>query len=96
MIVSIDYDLTYTVDPAAWRSAIEVLQSAGHEVICVTGRRPDEPVCVQLQAVVADVIYTGGRPKAQAAKSAGWWPDIWIDDTPESVGRALYWGDPHE
>lgn len=88
MLIAIDYDDTYTADPALWDVFIAVASSRGHEVICVTGRRASQPVGLELPTVYAD-----GEYKREAAERAGYRVDVWIDDMPGYVerGRLLDW-----
>lgn len=72
MKIAIDYDGTYTADPALWRLFIEQAKSAGHSVTCVTMRYPHEPVDMP-----CEVFYTSRKAKAVAFDA-----DVWIDDSP--------------
>lgn len=38
MIISIDYDLTYTLDPHFWNAFVKLAVDCGHKVIMITGR----------------------------------------------------------
>ena len=81
MLVAIDYDGTYTADPAAWDVAIRVLRLAGHEVVCVTMRYENEAITTNLPGGCL-IYYTGRKAKIQWCKAHGIHPDIWIDDEP--------------
>lgn len=71
--IALDYDGTYTADPALWNAFIGIAQSYGHSVKIVTMRHPTEPV----PNPPCEVIYT-----ARKAKMLSYLADIWIDDQP--------------
>jgi hypothetical protein len=77
-VIALDYDKTYTADPHLWKAFIEMATLRRHEVICVTMRRPDEPV----DDMPVEIIYTSRRAKVPFMKDAGRTVDIWIDDSP--------------
>ena len=76
MLIALDYDKTYTADPALWDSFVYLAQSRGHTVKIVTMRRPDEAIDTN----IADVVYTSRKAKAAVIRA-----DIWIDDSPHWV-----------
>ena len=53
MLIALDYDKTYTADPALWDNFVDLAQSRGHTVKIVTMRRPDEAIDTD----VVDVVY---------------------------------------
>ena len=73
MLLALDYDKTYTADPAMWDGFIQLAQDHGHEVKIVTMRHPHEPVA----GLQIEIVYTGRKAKASAVSA-----DIWIDDSP--------------
>lgn len=73
MLIALDYDKTYTADPALWDDFIQSAQDRGHVVKIVTMRRPDEAI---IECLV-DVVYTSRKAKATIVNA-----DIWIDDNP--------------
>jgi hypothetical protein len=87
MMLSIDYDDTYTRDPIFWDGVIALAINRGHSVICVTSRdeyyRPE--VEQALSGKVESIICTGGRNKHMAAYEAGYMPSVWIDDQPQFI-----------
>jgi uncharacterized protein (DUF362 family) len=90
MIISIDYDDTYTTHPSAWQCVIRVLKNAGHRVIMVSSRRNtienrDEIKDNLPEDLCEVVLLVNHEPKRKAAKKAGWNVDIWIDDSPETI-----------
>jgi hypothetical protein len=92
MIIAIDYDGTYTTDPLVFNSIIHLLQSAGHAVICVTGRSDDgimdKPVRESI-GKITPIIFAGKEWKSDAVKKAGYKVDIWIDDCPQFIYNDL-------
>lgn len=77
MRIALDYDKTYTADTALWDSFIELAGARGHEVVCITMRRPDESI-----ELPCPVIFTSRQAKVPFAEQAGLSIDIWIDDAP--------------
>lgn len=87
MIVSIDYDDTFTADPKAWSDVIKCLQACSHTVICVTGRYGTPEDIDQLTRALPgiQVVFARDEAKNDAAKIAGYEVDVWIDDLPSRV-----------
>ncbi len=85
MIVAMDFDDTYTLDPAAWDVVIRDLENAGHEVICVTCRRDTDENREKVQCGQLTVYFTGLRPKREFMLRRGVKVDVWIDDDPNCV-----------
>ncbi len=93
LVIAIDYDFTYTADPALWYGFIMQAQGHGHTVIRVTGRtEPPFPHEIQFPKMVA-IICAGDEEKAKAAIKAGYKVNIWIDDMPGTIEplRKLQW-----
>lgn len=90
MIIAIDYDNTYTADPESFNKIIKILLDQNHQVICVTGREDAgvmaAPVMESIGKLVP-VIFAGKEWKRDAAKRRGWNVDVWIDDSPEYIGK---------
>ena len=84
MMIALDYDETYTVDPEFWDLVIALATSRGHSVICVTMRHPHEGEEIEeaLQFKVEKIIYTGRKAKVKFVDEAGYCPTVWIDDSP--------------
>lgn len=76
MLIALDYDKTYTVDPALWDGFIESAQQRGHAVKIVTMRRPDEPI----MGAPVEVVYTSRKAKSAVVSA-----DVWVDDSPHYV-----------
>ena len=89
MNISVDFDDTYTRDPNMWNTVIAVMQTAGHNVYCVTARTPEQGLDVYSsigRMVGADNCYF---PSLHAKKPFMWAQgiriDVWVDDTPMAV-----------
>jgi len=84
MILGVDYDGTWTLDPEFWRSVAVWAQGRGHRVVIVTNRGPShwEPIREELPV---PVIYADGKPKADAVRAAGVVVDVWVEDMPHRV-----------
>jgi len=83
MKIAIDYDDTYTLDPEAWELFISMMQSRGHEVVCITKRYK-----FLLQEVIDTIsvpVVAAPRSKLEAARMSGHKIDVWIDVKPESI-----------
>ena len=77
MIIGLDYDGTYTRDPAFFNKFIELSMSHGHSVVCVTMRSPTEQIVMPCA-----VYYTSRVAKQPFMQSKGISVDFWIDDMP--------------
>lgn len=90
MVISIDYDDTWTLDPKGWQQIVTILRKRGHTVILITNR-PNLPrytyeVKREVARYVDDIIFAGiTTPKRAAAASRGYGIDVWIDDYPSAV-----------
>lgn len=87
MLISLDYDDTFTADPKFWRSFVKNAQKAGHKVICITARGFSESNKYELELALPDIpiMFCDMKPKRIVAKNQGYDIDIWIDDTPEAI-----------
>lgn len=83
MRVALDYDGTYTAAPRVWNAFISAMESEGHEVVCVTMRRPEEGA----PGIPCKVVFTSRLAKARAMADRGEPVDIWIDDQPGWIYR---------
>lgn len=89
MIIALDFDGTFTLDPSFWTAFIGVATVMGHEVICVTARPeteewPDSDLDALPETV--HVYKTRLRPKRAFMDEVGVPVDVWIDDAPEMIG----------
>lgn len=80
MMIALDHDKTYTLDPLFWDQFIEAAKARGHEVVCVTQRYPLEKA-----AVPCEIVYTSREPKGNYMAGLHRLPDIWIDDKPQGI-----------
>lgn len=89
MRIALDYDNTYSLDPTFWQCVAALAAAAGHDIRIVTVRdeRFDRTAPVAEVETVMPVIYTRGIAKRWylAHFGAGFIPDVWIDDRPESI-----------
>lgn len=76
-LIALDYDGTYTAMPAVWDRFIADAEKAGHVVVCMTMRRPEETI-----KVPCPVVYTSREAKMNYAERMGLKVSIWIDDSP--------------
>lgn len=93
MIISVDYDSTYSADPITFNAVIQIFQAAGHTVICCTGRdrTSGKEVLESIGKLVGEdhCVFAGKEWKRDAASAAGFDVDVWIDDMPEMVARQV-------
>lgn len=93
MNISLDYDNTYTRDPAMWNQFIGVAQVAGHQVYCVTLRTPEqgpEVLASVGRLVGADNCYfTSMQSKSRYMFARGINIDVWIDDMPICIVEGI-------
>jgi hypothetical protein len=91
IVVALDYDNTYTLDPMFWDLFIEDCKNNDWEVVICTYRddRFDTVPDLTRLAMTVPVYFTRGAAKK-------WWmeqfaafehcrPAIWIDDRPETI-----------
>lgn len=84
MIISLDYDSTYTCDPEGWDQFIKLMRGRGHKVYCVTMRYETEaqPVKDALATKVDCIVCTGRRAKRPFMYRLGIHVSVWVDDEP--------------
>jgi hypothetical protein len=93
MNISLDFDDTYTRDPAMWDSFIKLAQENGHIIYCVTMRGPRGMERVEVidsigKLIGADnCIFTDGKAKSKFCYDLGISIDVWIDDMPSAVNE---------
>lgn len=94
MLISLDYDNTYTADPNFWDQVVNIGRASGHEFVCITGRR--EPPGTHERRIPMTVVCAGGTYKRHAAAKAGFAVDVWIDDMPQLIAPSgmLTWDSP--
>ena len=88
MLIALDFDRTYTLDPETWNIFIRVLREKGHDIICVTSRYPEENWYIEDSiGQVCKIFYTSRTSKRDFVNRLGIDPDVWIDDDPEFINR---------
>lgn len=88
MIIALDYDDTYTKDPALWLEYIDSALSRGHTVFLVTMRSPierDKLDPILLEKIPAE--FTNSHAKRPFMEAKGINVDVWIDDNPHYVDQ---------
>lgn len=86
MKIALDYDGTYTLDPAFWNQFIQLAHAHDHEIRIVTHRHETLDEITDVNPMIP-VIYTDGVAKKWWCEHRGdfWTPDIWIDDKPKGI-----------
>jgi len=91
LLISIDYDQTFSAAPGLWRSFIADASNRGNRVVCITRRQDTEENREELRLAFAGVdlakllLCGPDKQKRQAAAEAGLEVDVWIDDSPEVI-----------
>jgi hypothetical protein len=92
MIISVDFDATYTKDPKTFDEIIKLFQKAGHTVYCITLRNntPEEanPVLNSIGKLVP-VIFCCRQYKRKVAEEQKIFVNVWIDDMPALIDSPL-------
>jgi hypothetical protein len=86
MIISLDYDDTFTKDVDFWLEFVKNAQTRGHIVYCITFRYIEE--CDDLDprlTALVKIIPTGRKAKRTFASTQGINVDVWIDDQPDFI-----------
>jgi hypothetical protein len=83
MRIALDFDETYTEDPALWTAFITKCKTRLHTVTFVT-YRPDNgdnsDIEYEAQCLGIEIVYTAGKQKQHCFEA-----DVWIDDSPETI-----------
>ena len=84
MLIALDYDETYTLDSEFWDLVISAATRRGHAVIVATMRHEHEGAEIKqdLADKVEAIIFTGRKAKIKFVEKAGYYPSVWIDDSP--------------
>lgn len=91
LLISLDYDRTFTAAPGLWRSFVTMATDRGNRVVCISRRDDTESNRDEIRSAFADldvsrVVLCGpDTQKRDAAAAAGLDIDIWIDDYPEGI-----------
>jgi acid phosphatase class B len=99
MNLALDYDDTYTRDPIFWDLMIDLAQSRGHKVYCITARseRHTDEVYDDLEKRLGHdaILFTAGNAKKSYAYSKDINIDVWIDDNPNMIITGIKIDDAH-
>ncbi len=89
MLVSLDFDHTFTGNPHFWKSFLELCSSKKMDVICVTYRPEEDREFVQstfsLYGINLPIFCTGGVAKQEFMENKNIYVDIWVDDDPFTI-----------
>jgi hypothetical protein len=88
MNISLDYDSTYTADPALWSGFISLVKERGHGIYCVTARYEHERENMD-PGLGIPIIFCNQQAKRQVVEEQGIHIHIWIDDNPKNIFQAL-------
>lgn len=94
LLISLDYDRTFTAAPGLWRSFVSMATNAGNRVVCISRRENDDANREELRLAFADlevsdlILCGAGTQKRDAAAAAGLAVDVWVDDYPEGIVSA--------
>lgn len=83
MIIGLDFDKTYTLDPDFWDGVVIDAIKRGHRVVCVTARVDNEKNRDEVRIPGVEVYFCGMASKAWYMREVQQVPvDVWIDDDP--------------
>ena len=88
MTIAIDFDDTFTRDPALWRGFVMMCKNKGHKPIMVTMRYSTQHGGMEdaIELFGAENVYfTGHFLKKNFMERQNIHVDIWIDDMPETI-----------
>jgi hypothetical protein len=94
LVISLDYDRTYTAAPGLWRSFVNMATAAGNRVVCISRREATDENREELRLAFADlevgdlILCGADTQKRDAAAAAGIAVDVWVDDYPEGIVAA--------
>jgi HK97 family phage prohead protease len=94
LVISLDYDRTFTAAPGLWRSFVNMATAAGNRVVCISRREATDENREELRLAFADlevgdlILCGADTQKRDAAAQAGIAVDVWVDDYPEGIVAA--------
>lgn len=102
----IDYDDTITEDIDLFGKLIKSIEDSGNNAVIVTGRSKigtwEEEVLATIEYYKnkyniknLPVVFSGSQWKKEAAKESGYHISIWIDNSPEYIGKQYILSDLH-
>lgn len=94
----VDFDDTLSADPESFGKMFKILQDSGHEIVIVTGRSPIDKWKQEAEVMLLylinkysldhiPIVFSGTEWKKISANKAGHKIDIWIDNSPEYIGK---------
>lgn len=94
----IDYDDTITEDIDLFGKLIKSIEDSGNNAVIVTGRSKTGSWETEVLETIdyyknkfdikkLPVVFSGSQWKKEAAKEAGYHINIWIDNSPEYIGK---------
>lgn len=92
MTIAIDFDKTWTADPALWRKFYNDCVERGHKVIIATARRIEhgnEDMDRHGLPAGIPIVFSNHDFKRPCCEREGYMVDIWIDDTPSMIDQPL-------
>ena len=88
---ALDYDGTFTADPDFWLDFIDSVRRRGHNIRIVTLRTKAHDFDMIHKYLEENyqvpIVWCDGRSKREVTEELGIKIDIWIDDTPEAIGK---------
>ncbi len=87
MLFAIDYDNTWSADPALFKKITNDLKKAGHRCVCITARSKDTDQNLLENSIGKHmkIYYANGEAKKKYAEKKGLSVHIWIDDNPGNI-----------
>jgi hypothetical protein len=83
--LGLDYDDTYSLDPAFWNHVVAFAKLCGHKVVCVTCRPETQENYDACNIPGVLTYFTGMAPKDWYMREKGIEVDVWVDDSPDCV-----------
>lgn len=95
MNIALDYDDTFTRDPALWTNFVDDAKCMGHDIRFVTFRSNayggiNDDILMDSIELDISILYTGGKRKRQYCYEQGFMVHVWIDDMPEIIVEDHY------
>lgn len=87
MIIALDYDRTYKLEPKLFLQIVRLFVEAGHTVYAITTGTHQESLGIdpELRKLAKAVLATNHQSKFEFVKRMDIWIDIWINDDPAAI-----------
>lgn len=87
MIIALDYDRTYKLEPELFLNIVRLFVEAGHTVYAITTGTYQESLGIdqRLRKLAKSVLATNHQSKFEFVKRMDIWIDIWINDDPAAI-----------